>query len=396
MSHLIEEYAKSLGVKIGEPTLDPHFFPILKEKYITFHTNNEKVKAKHYDHWPIVYGLISDYLKQNNISIIQVGGPDDPQTSFCDQDTRGASFKQMSYIIKSAILHLGIDSLPMHIASAYDKKIVSLFSNLYINNASPIWNKNSEVKLFAPDFTDQKPSFRFDESKKRVNEISPEEVAKAVLDLLDIKNDLSDIETLSIGYHYQNIITEIIPDFIPNDSDFQGKLINLRCDYDVMEESLVKWLTRKTNLMINKPIDINTINFFKDNIAGLTIFLGEHEFHEEYFENLNKLNISFNLISRHKDKLPDLRLKFFDYTVEEYVDYLKKDLDFTSELCNDTYYHSNKTLISKNKKYSSKAAWKQGIEKTQEHQKIIDTKDFWEEFQHLNIYNYAKNKKLRY
>ena len=39
-----------------------------------------------------------------------------------------------------------------------------------------------------------------------------------------------------------------------------------------MEESLIKWLTRKTNLMINKPIDINTINFFKENIAGLTIF----------------------------------------------------------------------------------------------------------------------------
>ena len=60
---------------------------------------------------------------------------------------------------------------------------------------------------------------------------------------------------------------------MPEADEYRNKLINLRCDYDLMEESLIKWLTRKTNLMINKPIDINTINFFKENIAGLTIFL---------------------------------------------------------------------------------------------------------------------------
>ena len=396
MSHLIEEYAKSLGVKIGRPALDYHFFPVLKDKYITFHTNNEKVKAKHYDHWRIVFNLIFKFLEKEGISIIQVGGAEDPHLSFCHQDTRGASFKQMAYVIENSLLHLGIDSLPMHMASLYDKKIVALFSNLYIENASPIWNRKNQIKLFSPDFSEEKPSFRFDENIKRVNEIKPEEVGAAVLELLGIENDLSNINTLSIGCHYQNKITEIIPDFIPEADEHINKLINLRCDYDLMEESLIKWLTRKTNLMINKPIDINTLNFFKENIAGLTIFLGENDFSEEYFENLNKLNINFNLISRHKDKLPDLRLQFFDYTIEEYVSYFKKDLDFTSEICDDTYYHSNKTLISKNKKYSSKAAWKQGIETTQEHQKIIDNDDFWEEFQHLNIYNYAKNKKLRY
>ena len=70
----------------------------------------------------------------------------------------------------------------------------------------------------------------------------------------------------------------------------------------------------------------------------------------------------------------------------------KKDLDITEDICDNTFYHSKKTLISKNKKYNSKAAWKLNIEQTSEDQKIIDNDDFWEELQHMNIYNYAQDK----
>ena len=69
-------------------------------------------------------------------------------------------------------------------------------------------------------------------------------------------------------------------------------------------------------------------------------------------------------------------MKFFDYTVEEYSPKTKKDLDFTEDVCDNTFYHSNKTLISKNKKYYSKAAWKMNIEQTDDHQKLIDSEEF--------------------
>ena len=59
MSHIAEEYAKSLGVKIGDPIINDHFYPIPWDKYITFHTNGKKVQAKHYDYWPIVFRLLS-------------------------------------------------------------------------------------------------------------------------------------------------------------------------------------------------------------------------------------------------------------------------------------------------------------------------------------------------
>ena len=37
MAHLIHEYAKNLGVKISQPVVNDHFFPLLADKYITLH-----------------------------------------------------------------------------------------------------------------------------------------------------------------------------------------------------------------------------------------------------------------------------------------------------------------------------------------------------------------------
>ena len=78
MSHIAEEYAKSLGVRIGKPVISEHFYPIVSDNYITFHTNDKKSPARHYDLWKIVFDLIGKKLSENNDDIVQVGGPDSP------------------------------------------------------------------------------------------------------------------------------------------------------------------------------------------------------------------------------------------------------------------------------------------------------------------------------
>ena len=77
MGHLIEEYAKSLGVKIGKPVLNDHFYPILDEKYITIHTDN-KIDSKNYEYFPQVINLIKPILNNLGYKIYQIGGPADP------------------------------------------------------------------------------------------------------------------------------------------------------------------------------------------------------------------------------------------------------------------------------------------------------------------------------
>jgi len=395
MSHLVEEYAKSLGCRIGAPHLSDHFYPVVHEKYITFHTNSKKVPCKHYDHWDIVFILIKDALSAKGIKIIQVGGSDDPAYPQCDMHTLGSSFKQSFYIFRDTLLHLGIDSVPMHIASAYGKKIVALFSNSYPSNASPLWSESNDIRILSPDFSKTKPSFALTESPKRVNEIKPELVASSVLELLNIGHDLNSYETLNIGTHYPNRILEVVPDFLPSSHFNPGTVVNLRCDYGLLPESLPAWMSTKCNLMIDSKIDPPLLQSFRGNIAGMTIFLEEDNFDPDYFKILNKLNIKFNIICRNSDELHESRLRFFDWTVEEYKAPAKKEIDFKDKICDNTFYHSNKTLLSKGKEYYSKAAWKSGIEKTKDHQHIIDSSHFWEELEHLSIYNYAKKKENR-
>lgn len=393
MSHIAEEYAKSLGVRIGQPKITSHFYPLVSDKFITFHTNDKKSPARHYDNWSLVIDSIKPLLKKEGIDIIQIGGKDDRIIEGCDFRYLDCSFKQMIYIIERSEMHLGIDSLPVHIASSLDKKIVAVYSNLFPECSGPIWNKDSKVKLLCPDFSEIKPSFVNYEAVKRVNEIKPEEISSAVLDLLEINHDFKKYKTLNIGSHFGNNITEAIPHF-PAPKDFiQKSIVNLRCDYGVSDEGLQSWLNFRVNLMTSKKINTNFLRGYISNIVAMTLFVESEEFDEDYLKLLDSLNIKYSLICRDKSKLSSIRFKFFEWTVEEYKKYTKKDLDFSEEVCDNTFYHSNKILISNSKEYSSKAALDAGIERTKGDQKIIDNDTFWEEVEHINIYNYAKNKK---
>lgn len=393
MSHIVEEYAKCLGVKVGHPVISEHFYPIPSDQYITINTDNAKLSSKNYDHWYTVYELIKDKLKENNIELIQVGGKEDTILKCVDHSILGVTLKQMSYIIKNSKLHFGPDTFISHIASAFDIPSIFLYGNCYPECSLPVWNKESKSLSFAPDFSEIKPSFSPSEQVKRINEIKPEEIAKSILSLLNIQLSLDSYETVNIGRYYNNKVTEVIPNFMPP-SDFKPEtVINLRCDYELLPESLSHWMKYKVNLMFDDRIDPNIIFENRKNIAGLTIFMDKGLIEKEYLDFLNTIGLKYNLISKNKDLISDIRMKFFDLVIEEYRTPNKKDLDFTSELCDNTFYHSNKTLISNNKEYYSKAAWKSGIEKTEDHQKAIDSDEFWEEVEHLNIYNYAENKK---
>ena len=145
MSHLAEEYAKSCGVKIGKPVLNPHYFPILHDKYITIH-NDKKVQSKEYDMWIDVISLLRPHLADTKI--IQVGAIGEQTIEGVDQHIPTGTLKQSAYIIKNALAHVGIDSVPVHIASALDRPVVGIYSHTYASTCEPLWNeKSKEYKL---------------------------------------------------------------------------------------------------------------------------------------------------------------------------------------------------------------------------------------------------------
>ena len=104
MSHIAEVYAKDLGVKVGKPQIQDHFFPVTYDKYITFHAVTE-IQSKQYDYWDICLFLIKSKLEEFGYKIIQVGGPKaepvngvDQVLTACSTDNQIILLKILNYI----------------------------------------------------------------------------------------------------------------------------------------------------------------------------------------------------------------------------------------------------------------------------------------------------------
>ena len=99
MPHLLEEYAKNLGVKISLPVIRDHFFPLTADKYITL-SNDDEVESKHYPYYDMVLNLIRPFLQEEDIKVVQLGG----KARIEGVDTAlDLSFKQKSFILSRSL-----------------------------------------------------------------------------------------------------------------------------------------------------------------------------------------------------------------------------------------------------------------------------------------------------
>ncbi|NDG53914.1 MAG: hypothetical protein EBY39_12995, partial [Flavobacteriia bacterium] len=184
--HLVEQYALSCGVKIDKPFIETSYFPIESEKYITLHASH-RIQSKTYDYYNDVIDHIYPFLRKNGIEVVQIGNKEEPKISNCLHYQGRTTIKQAAYVIKNSILHLGTDSFSTHVASGFNKKIVSLYSVLYKECCGPYWSNPNDYILFEPDRNKYKASFSDQENPKTINSIMPEKIAAAVLDMLGIK-----------------------------------------------------------------------------------------------------------------------------------------------------------------------------------------------------------------
>lgn len=387
MSHIIEEYAKSLGTKPGRPKIEPHFYPIPFKRYIT--VDSSSADSLNYKHFESVINLIKKY--DPSISFIDITEGVEKQLDHFDKALLGkCSYKHITYIISKAELHLCVDTYSSYISSILDTPTVCLYGPMHPDNSKAIWADNTICLFECPN--DVKPSYSGKDPNSIVNLISPEKVAKECLSLMNIDHDLDRFTTINIGKYYKDKILEIIPDFVPAVNYKPDRLINLRCDYNFDAKIIPEWMKFKVNLMLNKALDIELVIKYAKNIAGITLFLGDESLTHNYVSTLQSLNLNPSLICKDDSRISDIRLDFFGSDVEEYKVKVKKDLDFHKDICHNCYYDSNKLLISKNKKYKSRAAWKTN-QNSKELTPVIDSPDFWEEIEHFNIYKYDKQSK---
>jgi len=344
MSHLVEVYAKDLGVKIGEPHFKPHFFPLLEDNYITIHNDN-KVQSKEYDYWEEVICLVKEQAP--DIKFIQIGSGEEPKIKNATKFLATTSIKQSAYIIKNGLMHVGTDSLPVHIASSFDKPIVAIYAHTYASTCSPVWGSKKNHTIIESHRNGKKPSYSLKEEPKQINLIKPEEIANAILKKLG-KNK-SSRKTIFIGDRYKEQFIHIIPD---KKYGVSSKQTVLRFDLHHDEENTLH-LFENNNISIvtNKPLgdkilsqkNINCINYFCD------------RFDSEFIERAKKKGVTLRLFCTDEKTINEERYKFFDKQIslindskkveeaKKMVELPKEDLkikSYTIYFKNGQAYHS--------------------------------------------------------
>lgn len=385
MSHLIEEYAKNLGVKIGKPIFPTHYMPIVDDKYITVHVDN-KIDSKFYEFFPEVIELLKNLLKPLGYKIYQIGGGDDPQLPFVDKSFLGFTRKQTSFIVKNSSLHFGIDSFPVHQASVFDVPIVVLYSHIYPSHANPYWSTSSKVRILEADRGGRKPSYTYHEKPKSINTIKPEEVVKSVCELLNVPYTKS-INTKFIGEQYSQAVVEIIPNFYGFAEELKNRLINIRMDYFHNENNLLAWCSNYAcHIIANKQVSIKALSECKNNIKKITFQIqNTKDFPKEYLEAVKNLGLDISCSTKNKEQLAEIRNFYFDFRVELDEPPNQDSVNKLSQISNLKFL-TKKDIFSNGKRYASKAHVDSDKVFVDRASDVIYNESFWTDLDHYFIY----------
>lgn len=382
---LSETYSLGTGAsKIKSPYIFCKYYPINSNKYITLHPSSQ-VGAKSYDLWREVIEILYPILSKEKIDIVQIGQQNDPQFHGCIRTSGTTSIGQAAYIIKGTLLSLGVDSFSAHFASAFDKKIVALYSSTYANIAKPYWGNPNDQILLEPDRKGKKPSFANEEQPKTINSISPEKIAGAVCKLLNLDFNFP-YKTIHTGNRFNsNVIFETVPNQAIQLQSLGVDSILVRMDYLFNENALIQQLQfGNVSIVTDKPINIEILKQFRPRIKELIYFIDENHSLEFVIE-AKKLGLNLILISElAPEKLNPIKLHYMDIgVINQKPKIIKENIEILKDKdISNLYYQSNKFTLSAGKIYQSKAAWLQNSNLNGlkfEFQPIIDNSEFWNE-----------------
>lgn len=357
MSNLIEAYALSCGLKIDKPYLHESYFPIPFDKFVTIQ-NSSGMDSKNYDYWQEVINLVYPFLKERDIQIIQLGDNKAPALGKCYRLCGKTNIHQSRYIVGKSMLHIGNDSWLAHLASSLNVPVVALYGPTTPKNHGPYFGDTSQNILIESHRNGNKPAFASAENPKTINYIRPEEVANAILKSLKVKGDAG-IETIHIGKRYTQFMVDVVMDTIISPEFLKGNVFNARMDYLFNEDILSKNLSlRKFFITTDKPINLNILKKYKQNIDGINYIITE-KYDLTFLQDVVRLGIPYVLTSYlDEEYINKIKIDFFDFNIINKISCpTKESLDFLDKINIYTVYKTNKFLLGGNKIYSSKPDW---------------------------------------
>ncbi len=392
--HLIESQALNTGLKINKPYIYESYVPLGQDvdKYITIQPYGAH-DARQYSYWLEVLDTLLPLLDKENIKVVQIGVGNEPELPGCVDMRAKTSINQAAYLIKNSLLHLGVDSFGVHVASGYDKKIVALYSNMLPSQSGPYWSNEKDIILLEPERKDSKPSYTAFEFPKTINRIRPEQITRSVAKLLNIKFEFP-YDTLHIGKEYESKKVELHPDsYLTNWSELGVDSLIVRMDLEFNEGNLIKQLRlTKCSLVTDRPINLQIIQALKENILEFVFFIDLNT-DIDYFSQLRKIGINPILISRQStEELNKIKLKYIEigrilHRPKGSRDKIKKLLKGKDP--KKLFYKSSRLTVKGESLYTSLAEIKNGSPVTRtrsiDPKPIIDTPEFWEDLNSLLI-----------
>lgn len=354
--HKLESQALSCGSKISKPYINKHFFPIVGKKFICI-SQKFSEPSKSYDFLSDVVFHLKPYLDKHGIELFELINEKSQPLFYC-KPLGGLNPLQASYVINKSLLYLGNLSLYTHIASHLNKKIVTPVNNEYIDLIKPYWSSDERERYLLPE-TDIKPYFASNENPKTINDIKPELLAQNVLDLLGIKNDLNNIETVFSGDLYSNTSIDIVPgQYDPTPFNIQSP-VNIRMDKNFNINFLYYFGSKfqNVNIISNQYIPIEILETFKDKIKRITLFVND-KFNDKNLSKLQSLGIDIKLVCSNKKKINDYRIKYLDFSIGLHKDPSFKELGIPNE--KDLKFLSKRNILHEGKMYNSYLSISQG------------------------------------
>lgn len=378
----LEKISLHSALKSSDFIINKCFYPLLFERFITIDFS-KSVQSLYYEYWQEVVDMIKPYLDKENIKILRVGSNKGYELDGTHNYTN-KTFNQNAYILSNSMLHASSSGVLSFLAYQFNTPIVCLFSGKD-SSLFPFERRENTVLIDSPKSGKNKSLSDF-ENPKTINLIDPCMVAKSILSNLNVSHDLENRERIFNGEMSFIKTIEIVPDFPAPQSLLPNALINIRADLHFNEANIASLCSnnRRAGIITNKPLSEPLLLAIRNSIQRISIN-ADDGLDESFLKLLKKLNIAYEIFISDKSKLYELRLAHIDEPID-YLEKKSKPLDFNYDSSHSISMTSSKILISKNGSFPTKAHWIIGENCKEGFQSYIDTDDFWEDLDFINIY----------
>lgn len=343
--NLLKSFEATSSIKASNAYLYEKLYPLAFANYIILNTDNEDQNSN-YLFWNRVIQLISPYLEERNIEIIQFAESKKFNFDHLIID-KTVSLAEKTYLIKKSKFFCGSSKLYSLIASEYNVEQCVLKYDYSIDNLLANSDEIIESKEKRKGFLNPVGNY--------INNIRPEEIAEVILKKVCQINDFRCDKTLSIGKIFAVPSIDLIPDCsfkMANPKNHNETII--RMDYYFSEENLSAQLSYyPCSIVTNKAISQEILTNFRKRIKKL-YFKVEQNSDASFLDILDSLNINYDIITGLTEKeLEKEKIKYLNYKKINRLNLV--DLTFLKEIDQSkVYFRTNKIIIKSGNTYGSR------------------------------------------